>query len=270
MKPDSGAPAKPDMVTPLCDGTEALKLRLYHRSAGNEERASIVRVENGLPSIGIDGQCNYYISGGWFENRNSRVLGWRKGKIDKTLEATLSETFQPSQLSSLAGCESSDGMFDVAPMIIASPTSRASCIVPGQAFKAAWAVIESRATALWEAAKPMAMDGPIWLLGATTSDTLPAYDWPLSEPLSMFLIPDTGPGAGTLDLMSGVAHRVADPKAASQLRELRERFLTDAEREPVNYIDSVKVTDGQIPARVYMRDALPFEDEHGLWPEWAR
>ena len=267
--PDSGAPSKPD-AAPLCDGTETLRLRLYHRSAGNEERASIVRVENGLPSIGIDGQCNYYMSGGWVENRNSRVLGWRKGKIDKRLEATLSETFQLSRLSSLADCESSEGTFDAAPMVIASSTSHANCIAPGPAFKAAWGLIESRAMALWEAAEPMPMDGPLWVLGATTSDMLPAYDWPLSESLSMFLIPDTGPGAGTLDLMSGVAHRIADPKAASQLRELRDRFLADAEREPVNYIDAVKVTDGQIPARVYMRDALPFEDEHGLWPEWSR
>ena len=127
----------------------------------------------------------------------------------------------------------------------------------------------------------MPMDGPIWLLGATTSDTLPAYDWPLSESLSMFLIPDTGPGAGTLDLMSGVAHRIADPKAASQLRELRERFLADAEREleALRWIEKAAVLgndDGTstLPRprmhRIDSGDALsPLGQFSKLNPEWA-
>jgi hypothetical protein len=169
----------------------------------------------------------------------------------------------------LQDCGSSQGISDATPQIIQSASSRAMCLVPGPKFMGAWSVIKDRAQALWDAAEPL--DGPIWISLAAKADDLPAYDWPLSEPMSTFLIPDTGPGAGTLDFMSGAGHHITDADALTKLRELRERYLADAQATPGRYFEAPKVTDGTVPARLYMRDALPYEDEHGLWPTttWA-
>jgi hypothetical protein len=54
---------------------------------------------------------------------------------------------------------------------------------------------------------------------------------------------------------------------ATPLRELRERYLSDSRINPLRYDQAgIPVTDGTLIARVFMRDALPYENDEGLLP----
>jgi hypothetical protein len=46
----------------------------------------------------------------------------------------------------------------------------------------------------------------------------------------------------------------------------RKAFLSDLARRAMQELDGIPLTDGEGFARVFMRDALPYEDDRGCWP----
>jgi hypothetical protein len=77
-------------TVPLCDGSTNLTLRIFH--GGQSSRGYLgsgVREENGHPSFAVDGQCRYFISGGWVADQQSRDLGWREGVVSNDLRRAL-------------------------------------------------------------------------------------------------------------------------------------------------------------------------------------
>jgi len=247
----------------LCDGTHELKLRVYNAPENARELpGSVVRIENGLPSFAVDGECNYYISGGWSEDANSRNLPWKQGKLDVSMVDQIERSFPLAELSRLQECSPDSIVFDAARKMIESKSGAAECRIGGPRFNAAWSVIADRALELWTSGMPLT--GGIWLSAYTSEDDLPAYDWPLSEPLKIFIIPVDVPEGEYKGFSSGVAHLVSDPDAVNKLRAVRERYLMDSKDRPGEYFDTPKVTDGKVSVRLYMRDAIPYEDSKGL------
>lgn len=249
----------------ICDGSPSLRLRLYHYSNPTANlRGSAVRIENGIPSFGLDGQCTYYINGGWVNGALDADLGWRYGTLPQEVLDALDAGLDLSHLEGLQDCGSSEALFDVAPWILASAQSKAACVSPGPRLSKAVALIESRALALWAGGQQMG--GGIRLSAVSASDPSPIYPWPLAAPLSDFMTGSNDASNEYGEFAVGVSHLVSGGADARLLRGLREQYLVDRTAAPGRFTDGQLMSDGKTKAFVYMRDALPYEDDRGLWP----
>lgn len=260
---DSGVPDLSKSSERLCDGTATLRLRVFKEAInGREARGSIVRVENGVPSFFVDGMCSYWISGGWEDDMFSRDRGWRVGTLDSELLGELEQAFPLEFLHQLADCPEMAGVFDANIRTIRSARSTASCRTNGLLFDSAWNAVATRASVLWARATPL--DGGIRVSAIQTSGLGLKYPWPAHEPLSSFVIPEA-PEAVYQGFSSGISRLVVDPAIAGQLRLARESFFIDSVATGT-FADGQKMFDGTYSAFVFMRDALPYEDDHGLLP----
>jgi hypothetical protein len=251
---------------PICDGSQSLRLRIYYYSNPTSNlRGSTVRIENGFPSFGLDGQCTYYLNGGWLDLPLANDLGWRYGSLPDDAREELDSGVPLSHLSDLQDCLPDNGLFDVDPVVISSAESFASCRKPGPRLSKALAIVTSRAAALWTNAREMV--GSIrFSAAAAADDGSIKYQWPLAEPLATFVIPENVSGAEYEGFSAGVSSLVSDPARALKLRQLRGDYLSDRASMPARFTDGQLMSDGITMAYVYMRDALPYEDDRGLWP----
>lgn len=256
-----GGPTAIARADVICDGASELKLRVFvEPQNGRELRGSVVRVENGYPSLMVDGSCAYWIGGGWIEDSLGRDLDWRRGQLDTSLEQALERAIPISRLADLGDCQSSAGIFDKSARSFRGVTSMASCIQGGPRFEAAWSFIQAHAADLWNQAVPLDQGLRVEAV-ISGGDDSKTYPWPVSEALSAFVLPD-GNGINA----SGVSRLIADVAAAQQLRQLREQYFSDRRAAPGLFYDGQKMGDQNTTALVYMRDQLPYEDSQGLLP----
>jgi hypothetical protein len=251
----------------ICDGTPALKLRLYVEPENMRElRGSIVRVENGFPSFMLDGACNYWMSGDWNDSAEplARDLGWRTGHVDADLQRQLEQTLPLEHLDELADCQSTVGLFDASALTISSATSHATCVRGGPRFERAWSLVEARGADLWSQGAPL--DGGIRVeaVAFSSGDSSQAYPWPASQPLGALMLPDDVAPQDDKQFTSGVSTLISDPATAAQLRQLRDQYIADRHATPGFFFDGQKMDDHGTQATVYMRDQLPYEDAQGL------
>ncbi len=271
----SRSPGQPDgsaVSTPrLCDGMAAMKLRVFvEPQNGREERGSVVRVENGFTSLAFDGMCSYWMGGSWVEKPNSpidnRDLGWRTGTLPPAIAQEIEQSIPLDRLDRLQDCVSSAGLFDAPTRTFRSRASRARCIRGGARFEAAWNFVKSKALDLWSAGTPLA--GDIRL--SAVADNNPVglampYRWPLAEPLQPLLIREDVREADYMGFSSGISHLIAEAAGANLLRRIREQYFVDKQATP-GFYPQMRMTDGKTTATVFLRDALPYEDERGLLP----
>jgi hypothetical protein len=127
---------------------------------------------------------------------------------------------------------------------------------------AVFGAIQERAPALWMRAQPLDQDLHIVAVEGYSADgDPPVYDWPSELSLRDYLVDQN---SLSTDLV-GRSRRVAAADAGP-LRDIREHFLRDSRARSGGFIGGLQMTDGEISAAVYLRDALPYEDERGLWP----
>lgn len=245
----------------VCDGSAKLKLRVFGETAPDREiRGSVVQSENGFPSFGLDGLCNYWISAGWTSAIENIEFGWRSGHADQSLQNEIEQAFPLENLESLADCQDTSGLFDATAGVLKSVSSQASCVRGGPRFKAAWLVVESHAMDMWIHGAPMTGGMHVAAVQTMDGDTSKPYPWPAVEPLADFIPPDS------LASTNGASRLVGDPATAEALRVLRSQYLDDRRASPGLFFDGQKMTDGSSTATVYMREELPYEDARGLWP----
>ena len=110
------------------------------------------------------------------------------------------------------------------------------------------------------------MDGDLHVVATTSAyypEPPPVYTWPAGLRLRDYfneVLEEEGPEPiGISNLLSG--------SDAVHLRAMREAYLTDTQPgKPFFYgANGIPMTDGTTTAQVFMRDALPYEDEQGLW-----
>lgn len=264
---DSSAGAPATSPPAICNGSSAVVLRAYiEPDLSRELPGSSVRVENGFPSIVIDGKCKYWLNGGWLEDSLARDLGWRAGVLSAQVAATLESVIDVDHLSDSNDCTYSAGMSDYSIMTIRSLKSSASCRgTAGSKFSADWKVLQDSAVTLWEQAIPL--DQGIHVAAVSASSAAPGgpvpYAWPTGIDLGSLIL---DPQQASLN-STGLSQLVELPDA-TQLRQLRDQYLGDVKAEPGAYVnwDGLEVTDGTRVAVVFMRDALPYEDPKGLLP----
>lgn len=252
---------------PLCDGVAHLRLWALI-APGDELRGSLVRVENGYPFLAIDGTCSYWIGGGWEEDLLSRDRPLRTGTLAATDAATIEQLVPLGDIAPLRDCPPPPAnLFDYSFRVLRTATKDASCftaapeLTAGTRFESAWIPFEAIAARLWNDGTPV--NGAIHVSAAPAADgpaNAPPYTWPIATPLASFVLADS-------DVFAiGVSRLVDDPTTASQLRALRDRYLSDRTAQPGLYLnwDGLLATDQSTTANVYMRDAIPYEDARGL------
>jgi hypothetical protein len=171
-----------------------------------------------------------------------------------------------ADIAALADCPPPPaGSFDYSTRFIRTKMATATCPgTTGARFDAAWATLQTMAARLWEAGTPVegalhvSAIGPVSPPPTLTSP--PAFAWPLAQPLGPFIL-DSADWS-----RKGVSRLVDDPALATQLRTMRDRYLTDRAAQPGLYTswDGLFATDQSTTALVYMRDAIPYEDLQGL------
>jgi hypothetical protein len=230
---------------------------------GSELRASLVRVENGMPALTVDGACSYWVGGGWSEDPLSRDRPFRTGRLSDADVGALERSLPLGDVGALGDCPPPQpGDYDYGVRVIRTASTEAVCKTTGTRFDAAWTTLQGLAAALWESGTPM--DGALHVSAVdapSSASTVPApYAWPTALPLTSFILPDA------VQFQTGVSVLVDDPVAAGQLRALRDQYLSDRTAQPGLYTswDGLEVTDQSVTALVYMRDAIPYEDAQGL------
>jgi hypothetical protein len=265
--PDGGAEtseASDGAVSRLCDGTSQLRLWALF-VPGMEPSGSLVRVELGYPFLLVDGKCNYWVNGGWVDDPLSRDRAVRTGALDDANAEALTRAIPLTSVAALADCEPVPGSFDVPARIIRGVLDGATCDGSGALFDSAWTAISTTAASLWGQGAPV--NGPLHISAVQVPSGVlkaPPYPWPIALPLKSFLIDPNNTGS-TL-YARGVSFPVADPSVEEALRSLRDLYLADRTAQPGVYAnwDGLIATDQETTAYVYMRDAVPYEDDHGL------
>jgi hypothetical protein len=244
---------------PLCDGSAGLTLRVFYEGGG-QPLGSAVRLENGAPSFAVDGRCGYFISGGWAGSEASTEdYGWRSGRLDPDLRRMLERTTGKLDLESLA-CGAFDRAADASSLVIANTRSAVSCATQSApAVSALLVLLRESSGRLWQEGQPLAQDLHVSVWEGGDREEIQPYSWPSALPLRDYFEPP-------LSFSVGGSKRVLASNAPP-LRDLRERFLTDRRLVPtLDNGEGILVTDGEVTARLFMRDALPYEDDRGLWP----
>lgn len=247
----------------LCDGVAELKLRIFYAGQNDREpRGSIVRVENGAPSFGVDGKCHYFISGGWDTVTDVHNEPWREGQLDEDTQRAFEEAFPLADLAELADCQPNQ-VSDPSMIVFTTASSHAACLAPGPKLMAAYDAFHSRIEALWKNGEPM--KGALWIsvTQAVPGSPTTLYDWPLEQPLNTFFVPL--PQAGSrVGFMNGEGHAITDLDQAQKLRDIRKMFLDEQAAKTTARDHAPLVKEGMLSGFLYMRDALPYEDDHGL------
>ena len=253
-----GCGSEPPTV-PLCDGTDGLTLRVFYEVLRTlEPPAGVVRVENGYPSFAVDGQCRYYMSGGW-QGVMGRDQGWRQGNLDAGLRRSL-ERLGASELSDDCG---SEHVNDAARLVVATALGAVGCLSQLNGELAAVVdLIRRQSPQLWMRAN--ALDQGLHVVAAPPPDveTPRWYPWPDGLALQDYFDPDSD----SFTFSPQGRSKIVSAADAAPLRASREAFLSDLARVAMQKLDGIPVTDGEGFARVFMRDALPYEDDRGLWP----
>jgi len=249
---------------PLCTGSDGLELRVFYQGGGQDATGGTVRIENGYSSFAVDGQCQYFISGGW-QGVSGRDQGWRRGRVGDGLRATLERLAGEADLAGIDDCDRYSLVFDAPSLVIANVRSSVTtCGRPGARLTAVSDAIRERAPELWERGQPLDGDLHIVVLeGPALVDTWPPYAWPSGLAIADYFDREQ---EALGQYPPGSSRRVVASDAAP-LRVLREQFLSDVRARPtLAPINGIPVTDGAFVGWMFLRDALPYENERGLWP----
>jgi hypothetical protein len=256
---DGDAPAA---TAPLCDGSAHLTLRIFF--AGQPARdvfGSAVRIENGFPSFAVNGQCQYFMSGGWMEDKQARDYGWRQGIVSDELRGALEAKAGAEDLTTAYDCNGPLAA-DASPAIVANARSTVICPDGSQAMRETMAAIRQPARELWAEGHPLDGDLRITVREASGLEPPRRYRWPSGLALRDYFEPDSS----TLVFEPvGRSKKVAAVDAAP-LRAIREEYLSDTRAGVLYTGEGIPITDGEMSATLFMRDALPYEDERGILP----
>jgi hypothetical protein len=244
----------------LCDGSNGLRLHAYSAPAiGRTAAGSAVEIENGSYTLVVDEGCRYYVTAPPVDGVNARFGELRTGILDPAVAQQLAAALPRGQLASLGDCGGVP-LSDSSPLVVADLTSHAACAGTfGTRFRGAWGAVVQVWPGLWDRGEAMTGAVRVAASPAAGGPTDVVYPWPLEQPLAPFVL-------GESDLnRAGVSRLVPTPADAAAMRDLRARH----DRGELGWNppgSGIFTSDGETGAFVYLRDALPHENENGLLP----
>jgi hypothetical protein len=260
LDPDSTSTGE-DAWAEICDGSDELRLAMVLTGGGQVDN-EIVR-EIGFYYLYVRGTCEYWVL------PSASGVPWpdtRTGVLELDAEEELSRALDYGNLGQLAGTWDA-GVADGSTMLVSDGTSTVACVGScEQAPEGAQALWEQlgRIDDLWE--NSGRYEGPLRLSVVGFADSVAdelGVPWPLgSDPWSL---------ASDGDAEPGMTHSVLVEKSedVELWRELRRQYRDDDLPEGIpNSLHayghlSFTSTDGQDLFQLWMRDALPLENDEG-------
>lgn len=261
LDPDSTSTGE-ETWAEICDGSDELRLAMALTGGGTVDN-EIVR-EIGVAYLYVRGTCEY-----WVLPTIDGVL-WpdaRTGVLDPPAEEELSRALGYGRLDEIAGnwgANEDDG----ATLLVSDGTSTVSCYAGCElgpvAARVLWGQLE-RLEPLWENSEPYA--GPLRISVVGWADSVVdelGVPWPLErDPWSIAVDGDTEQGFEAPSIL------IDDPDEVAALRELRRQYRDDD--LPLGIPNALHAyghlsftsEDGQDLFQLWIRDALPLEDEDG-------
>jgi hypothetical protein len=204
-------------------------------------------------SFALDGQCRYFISGGFqFDPPDPRSEGWREGLLDDELARSLQRSIGGADLSGLDACEGYQTVPDGPSIFISNADFSVVCGNQPEAAQAVMDTISEHALALRTQGQPLA--GDLYIEVVDGAEAGFAVEWP-----GAIGLPEVEPQLGVSQ------RQVISAADAAPVRALRDRWLQRSARR-VYWDTGIPVRNGERLVRVFLRDALPYEDESGILP----
>lgn len=242
-----------ESFSPLCDGSDGLVFRAFYEGGGQAFPGHGMQMENGYPSFAVDGQCRYFISGGFdVDKPDARSEGWREGPLDDEIARSLQRSIGGAELSGLDDCSPYQSAADAPSLVVASAQFSITCGGMPNGVRAVTETIREHAAALRARGQALAGDLYFEIVDGANSDV--ALDWPSTIPL-----PEVA-----RERVESLRQVIAAADAAP-VRALRERWLQGSAIR--TYWDTgIPVRSGERLVRVFLRDAVPHEDASGVLP----
>lgn len=251
----------------ICDGSEGLRLAMV--LGGGGQVANELERELGFGYLYVLGTCEYLALPA------DAGMPWpdaRRGILGAEAEEQLSLALGYGGLADVAGAWGSDGAADGTTLLVSDGVHAVACTAGcddgPEAARVLWAELPW-IDALWAEGEPL--DGPlrISVVGwANASLDELGVPWPLeADPWSLAVDGDTEPPP-----QAGQSILVDDPQQVALLRELRRQYregdLPEGLPNALEAYGHLAFTDagGQDLFQLWMRDALPIEDDAGLVP----
>lgn len=251
----------------ICDGSDELRLAMVLGGGGSVENE--IERELGFYYLYVLGTCEYFAlpadAGAPWPDAHTGVL-----ELDT--EEQLSRALDYGHLADIAGTWDTAGLADGGTLSVSDGVHTVACYGGcedgPEAAQALWSEL-GWIDVLWAEGEPMQGPMRVSVIGWADSiiDELPVQ-WPLSaEPWSLAVDGDTDPAPEAGDTIL-----IEDPVDVATLRELRAQYrddeLPDGVPNALTAYGHLTFTDdgGQDVFQLWMRDALPIEDEQGLIP----
>ena len=256
---EGGAPAGVAATRRICDGSSQIRLAFEYASGGGALPAfTSILYDLGFDFLYVDGTCHFWAQGPTLPL--DEFLIWRpyhEGELSPSQEEMLHDAVGYDDFArgpiagACGGTHSSDQ--DIALLWNGAEVHRCDSIlnVPDN-----WPLRD----VLFSQGAPVT--GPMRIrVGVTTvSPYSPVYEWPLDEPPDQYAV------------ASPTSFRITSAAATQALRELRERALSDWEKNPNLFSGAIVVEPPgfvrTIADETYvmsLRDELPFTNSDGLW-----
>lgn len=246
---------------PLCDPMDATagRVALENADGGLLPPGLAMLYDNGAAYLFVDGQCHY-----WANDPSQPWEETRTGVLDADTAAQLGASLHFGAWDDLRGTWENPGsivadgptlIFDNAQHAVVCVSRCEGPTIPTAVTEMSDELVDD-VQGLWD--RGAAADSALRVL-AVASDPgpgIPYVDWPLARPISDFTSTSPAPfGQGILE---------DDPASVQALKDLRRSFLRGDHGAFV--WNMLPVTSGGADYQLYVRDALPFEDAHGLVP----
>jgi hypothetical protein len=165
-----------------------------------------------------------------------------------------------ADLSSAYRCSSDGSAADASALVVANLQSRIGCVGAGEELLALFARIGGLAGGLRSGGKPLEGDLHIMVLeDASALEPARIYPWP-----SGLQLMDYFEELSAFDGRTPPPTQLVPAVDAVALRAIREEYLRDG-GSLGDSTSGIPITDGDVFARMFMRDALPYENDQGLW-----
>lgn len=251
-----------DEPTPLCDPSDPSARRVALEARVSPERlgrGQAVLFDHGGSFLFVDDQCRYWANNPsqvWDETRSGRLEVEDATRLGRDLH------FQAWHDLGATWTDPRGGVFDAPVLIFDDGTDAVVCVdfcdvpdVPAE-VKAMRDELPIVIQELWDRGRAIVSSVRAVAVPAEPGPGVPFVEWPLARPIADFLRTDAvGFGEGTLE---------DDVASAQALEDLKTSFLRGDHGAFV--WDALPVTSGGAYYLLYVRDALPFEDERGLVP----
>lgn len=250
-----------DSLTPLCDGSQDLRLA-WTLDGGGLIRADFER-EVGFYYLYVRGDCHYWLLP-YAKPHEVPAFETLTGALDEAAEQALMERVQYGAWDELAGCWPEPGGADVSTTIVHDGHSEGMVVCVGEC-PAAPDPVRALSNSMRDAFAELALsaapldDAPMRVLATPAlpeQASATAIAWTVALDLAAVAVPEDD------FVHQGMSTLIDDPTTAAALRA----FRLEHGDAMADFFEFYVETPGGDFYEVYVRDALPFEDAAGLIP----